>query len=156
MSVFFTEYKNLINAPWGVIPENIGESESLGIEVSFQNQISESLSIVPSISYVRSKDLDSNNDFLPKRPEFFGCITATYRIKAVNLGTQMNFKNNTRENASNENDDYMIFRLFGNYEISDDLIFNARIENLFDEKYEEVIGYPALGRAIHAGLSFSF
>ena len=56
----------------------------------------------------------------------------------------------------NENDDYIIVRLFGNYEISDDLIFNARIENLFDEKYEEVIGYPALGRAVHAGLTYNF
>ena len=156
MSVFFTEYKNLINASWGAKPENIGESESVGIEVSSQNQISENLSIVPSITYVRSKDLDSNYNFLPKRPEFFGSFTATYGINAVNVGTQMNFKNNTKENATSENDDYVIVRLFGNYEISDDLIFHARIENLFDEKYEEVIGYPALGRAVHAGLTYNF
>ena len=74
----------------------------------------------------------------------------------MNVGTQMNFKNNTKENATSENDDYVIVRLFGNYEISDDLIFHARIENLFDEKYEEVIGYPALGRAVHAGLTYNF
>ena len=100
--------------------------------------------------------MDSNNDFLPKRPEFFGSVTATYGINSLNVGTQMNFKTNTKENATNENDYYIIARLFGNYEISDDLIFNARIENLFDEKYEEVIGYPALGRAVHAGLTYNF
>ena len=27
---------------------------------------------------------------------------------------------------------------------------------LFDEEYEEVIGYPALGRAVHAGLTYNF
>jgi outer membrane cobalamin receptor len=32
----------------------------------------------------------------------------------------------------------------------------GRIENLMDEDYEEVDGYPALGRAVYAGLGFSF
>ena len=125
----------------------------------------------PKIKFQKDLSLDSLNvlhvqrvqglgfklyDFLPKRPEFFGSVTATYGINAVNVGTQMNFKTNTKENATSENDDYVIVRLFGNYEISDDLIFHARIENLFDEKYEEVIGYPALGRAVHAGLTYNF
>ena len=68
----------------------------------------------------------------------------------------MNFKNKTKESSTNRNDDYFLVRLFGNYQISEQLILNARIENLFDENYEEVIGYPALGRAIHAGFTYNF
>ena len=162
ITLYFTQYDNLIRADydftnWVYFPaENIDKSESYGLEISSKNQISERLYLDSSVSYKKSKDLDSNNDFLPKRPEFFGSVTATYGINSLNVGTQMNFKTNTKENATNENDDYIIARLFGNYEISDDLIFNARIENLFDEKYEEVIGYPALGRAVHAGLTYNF
>ena len=142
---------------WVYFPaENIEKSESYGLEISSKNQISERLYLDSSVSYSKSKELSSNNDFLPKRPEFFGSFAATYGIDSLNLGTQINFKTNTKENATNENDDYIIVRLFGNYEISDDLIFNARIENLFDEKDEEVIGYPALGRAVHAGLTYNF
>ena len=162
ITLFLTQYDNLIRADydftnWVYFPaENIDKSESYGLEVSSKNQISERLYLDSSVSYSKSKDLSSNNDFLPKRPEFFGSVAATYGIDSLNLGTQINFKTNTKENATNENDDYIIVRLFGNYEISDDLIFNARIENLFDEKYEEVIGYPALGRAVHAGLTYNF
>ena len=156
MSLFFTEYKNLIEAPWGVQPKNIRKSESFGIEVSSQNQVSESVSLITSFTYVRSKDLDNKKDFLSRRPEFFGSVAAEYEINEIGLGTEMNFKNNTKENETTAMEDYVTFRLFGNYEISDDLIFNARIENLFDEEYEEVIGYPALGRAVHAGLTYNF
>ena len=156
MSLFFTEYKNLIDAPWGVQPQNIRKSESFGIEVSSQNQVSERVSLISSFTYVRSKDLDNKKDFLSRRPEFFGSVAAEYKINEIGLGTQMNFKNNTKENETTAMEDYVTFRLFGNYQISDDLIFNARIENLFDEEYEEIIGYPALGRAVHAGLTYNF
>ena len=47
-------------------------------------------------------------------------------------------------------------RLFGDYQITETIKLVGRIENLMDENYEEVDGYPALGRAVHAGLSFSF
>ncbi len=162
ITLFLTKYDNLIRADydftnWVYFPaENIDKAESYGLEISSKNQISERLYLDSSVSYSKSKDLSSNNDFLPKRPEFFGSVTATYGINSLNLGTQVNFKANTKESATNKNDDYIIVRLFGNYEISDDLIFNARIENLFDAKYEEVIGYPALGRAVHAGLTYNF
>ena len=69
---------------------------------------------------------------------------------------QANFKQNTKENASVDADDYVIFRIFNNFEISDGLSLTSRIENLFDTRYEEVNGYPALGRAVYAGLRYSF
>ena len=53
-------------------------------------------------------------------------------------------------------DDYAILRLFGDYQITNAIKLVGRIENLMDEDYEEVDGYPALGRAIYAGLGFSF
>ena len=136
--------------------KNINKSETYGLEISSYNQITQKVHLDSSVSYAKSKNLDSNEDFLPKRPEFFGSFTATYREDVFDLGTQMNFRNNAKENETTEMDDYATFRLFGNYEVSDHLVFNARIENLFDEKYEEVIGYPALGRAIHAGFSYNF
>jgi vitamin B12 transporter len=163
ITFFLTKYDNLIRTSWdfvnndGYLPaENINKSETYGLEISSHNQITQKVHLDSSISYAKSKNLDSNKDFLPKRPEFFGSFTATYREDEFDLGTQMNFKNKTRESSTNRNDDYFLVRLFGNYQTSDQLIFNARIENLFDDNYEEVIGYPALGRAVHAGCTYSF
>jgi outer membrane cobalamin receptor len=162
ITFFLTKYDNLISASWDLAnnkyfpAKNINKSETYGLEISSHNQITQKVHLDSSISYAKSKDLDSNKDFLPRRPEFYGSFTATYREDEFDLGTQMNFKNKTRESSTKRNDDYATFRLFGNYEVSDHLVFNVRVENLFDEKYEEVIGYPALGRAIHAGFSYNF
>ena len=162
ITFFLTKYENLISASWDVAnnryfpAKNINKSETYGLEISSHNQITQKVHLDSSISYAKSKNLDSNKDFLPKRPEFFGSFTATYREDEFDVGAQMNFKNKTRESSTNRNDDYFLVRLFGNYQISDQLIFNARIENLFDGDYEEVIGYPTLGRAVHAGFTYNF
>ena len=161
LTCFLNKYNNLIVAPFdnekkAYFARNIENTETYGLEISSHNQITQKVHLDSSISYAKSKNLDSNEDFLPKRPEFFGSFTATYREDEFDLGTQMNFKNKTRKSSTERIDDYATFRLFGNYEVSDHLVFNAHVENLFDEKYEEVIGYPALGRAIHAGFSYNF
>lgn len=162
ITFFLTKYENLISASWDSAnyryfpAKNIYKSETYGLEISSHNQITQKVHLDSSVSYAKSKNLDSNEDFLPKRPEFFGSVTATYSEDEFDVGTQMNFKNRTRESATKKNDDYFLVRLFGNYHISDQLTFNARIENLFDENYEEVIDYPALGRAAHAGLTYHF
>ena len=162
VSFFFSEYDNLIKAEydttnWVYFPsENIDNSEALGIEISSKHQLSSVFSVFSSLTYMRAKDLDSGDEFLVRRPEFFGSISAIYDNQDFNLGAQLNFRQNTRESLTVEADDYSIVRLFSSYEISDGLLLNARIENIFDTHYEEVVGYPALGRAIHAGLRYSF
>jgi vitamin B12 transporter len=162
VSFFFSEYDNLIKAEydttnWVYFPsENIDNSEALGIEISSNHQLSSVFSVLSSLTYMRAKNLDSGDNFLIRRPEFFGSISAIYDNQNFNLGAQLNFRQNTRESLTVEADDYSIVRLFSSYEISDGLLLNARIENIFDTHYEEVVGYPALGRAIHAGLRYSF
>ena len=55
-----------------------------------------------------------------------------------------------------QGDDYVVFRLFADYQLTDVIKLIGRVENLMDEDYEEVDGYPALGRTIFAGLGFQF
>jgi outer membrane cobalamin receptor len=48
---------------------------------------------------------------------------------------------------------YADARLFGSYGISAALRVEARLENLFGKRYEDVFGFPALGRRLTAGLA---
>ena len=41
--------------------------------------------------------------------------------------------------------------MYGSTEIAEHMTLFARVENLFDEEYEEVNGYPGLGRAFIVG-----
>ena len=55
-----------------------------------------------------------------------------------------------------DGEDYAVARIYGEYRVSPRLAFKARIENVLDERYEEVNGYPALGRGAFAGVEWTF
>ena len=47
--------------------------------------------------------------------------------------------------------DYTVVNLSGSYKINDQFQLWARIENLFDEDYEEVLGYGSVERGFYLG-----
>jgi vitamin B12 transporter len=51
--------------------------------------------------------------------------------------------------------DYLVARLHGSWDLGA-LIFQARIENLFDRRYEPVYGFPALGRSATGTVAIRF
>ncbi len=53
-------------------------------------------------------------------------------------------------------DDYQVVDLSARYQLMPSLEIHARVENLFDEEYEEVPGFNTAGAAAYAGLRFSF
>ena len=53
-------------------------------------------------------------------------------------------------------EDYTVARLYAAWQATPRLALKARVENLLGEKFEEVNGYPALGRAVFAGAEWKF
>lgn len=52
--------------------------------------------------------------------------------------------------------DYTTVRAFTSWEAMEGLTLRLRAENLFDEEYEEVLGYPALPRGVFGSVEWSF
>lgn len=52
--------------------------------------------------------------------------------------------------------DYALARLYGAVELGRGLTLRARIENLFDQRYEPVYGFPGLGRSVVGSVSWGF
>lgn len=51
-----------------------------------------------------------------------------------------------------DSDDYTVVRLLASWNADDAWTLFGRIENLLDERYDEVDGYAALGRGVHVGV----
>ena len=51
-------------------------------------------------------------------------------------------------------DAYAIFNLATQFEIEKDLVFEGRIENLFDKQYEHVYGFNTPGVSMYAGFRY--
>ena len=52
--------------------------------------------------------------------------------------------------------DYTLLNLAASYKIFNYLELTARVENLFDKQYEEVLYYGTLGRSFYVGMNLSF
>ena len=162
LTYFHTDYENLIDAT----PQNINETRTNGFEISSKNYLNDYFRINSSITMMSSKNKDSGDEFLDRRPELFGSISLIYEKEALMIGSELNSKYKTREKnweSGTPNygefvdaDEYTIARLFSSYQFENGLGISAKVENLFDKEYSEVHGYPALGRAFHAEVNYSF
>jgi len=54
------------------------------------------------------------------------------------------------------NPGYARFDLATRYNLGRGISFYARASNLFDKRYQDVLGFPALGRDIRLGLNYRF
>jgi len=158
VSYFDTRYTNLIE--WsGTSTANVGTARTNGVESSLE-AVQGNYSSRFSFSYLDA--VNSNTDQrLLRRPRILGNFVVQHANDISTLGLGLKFIHDVMDidggNFSTiEGDDYAIVRLFGDYKISEGIKLFGRIENLMDEDYEEVDGYPALGRAVYAGLGFSF
>ncbi len=57
--------------------------------------------------------------------------------------------------ASGPLEDFTIARAFASYQLGK-FALKARVENLFDKEYEEVVGYPALTRGFYGSVEWNF
>jgi len=55
-----------------------------------------------------------------------------------------------------DGEDYTVVRWHGSWQVRPRLAFKARLENLLDEAYEDVNGYPATGLGGYAGIEWRF
>ena len=58
--------------------------------------------------------------------------------------------------ATIEGENYFVARVYGRIAITEDVDLNLRVENAFDEDYDEVHGFPALGLAAYGGITIEF
>ena len=158
LTYFDTTFEDLID--WsGFTTANVGTARSKGLETSLDlNQ--EGYSSRLSFSYLEAEN-SSTSERLLRRPRIMGNLVVQHANNDRTLGIGLKLINDVMDIdgatfSTITGDDYAIMRLFGDYQITETIKLVGRIENLMDENYEEVDGYPALGRAVHAGLSFSF
>ncbi|MFM7606146.1 MAG: hypothetical protein ACKO8Z_13245, partial [Prosthecobacter sp.] len=58
--------------------------------------------------------------------------------------------------AQRDVEDYLRLRVTASYEVSKNLELFARVENLFGERYAEVLGFPAMRTGAYAGFRLRF
>jgi vitamin B12 transporter len=139
----------------------------VGLEAELRAQPIPNLVLMASYTYLDAKKTD-NNDIsqpegsrLPRRPRNEVYVSASYlwfkklrtviEAKFVNAREELNFGL-----PNFDIEDYSFVNIAAEYDVTPHFSVFGRIDNLGNEHYSEVFGFPALGRAAYGGVKVGF
>jgi vitamin B12 transporter len=98
---------------------------------------------------------------LPRRPRNELYLSASYlwwkKLLTVAEGKFVNAREELNFGGPNfDIEDYSFVNIAAEYQVNPRLSFFGRIDNLTNEHYSEVFGFPALGRAAYGGVKVRF
>ena len=145
---------------------NLGKTRGKGYELSFGGSPFEALRFRGDYTFLDTAVLEGNNEFLegeplPNRPRQQLSLSAHSELGRVSVGATLLFVGERRADRDFVSlalglttvDAYTRFDLRTRVALSAGFEAYVVAENLFDRSYEEVLGYPALGRLVRLGLS---
>jgi vitamin B12 transporter len=146
---------------------NLGAAETQGLETELRAQPLADLILTASYTYLDAEKTSSadisqpQGSRLPRRPRNEVYVSASYlwckklrttlAAKWVNAREEINFGS-----PNFDIEDYNFVNFAAEYEITPHVTLFGRIDNLTNEHYSEVFGFPALGRAAYGGLKLRF
>jgi vitamin B12 transporter len=146
---------------------NLGAARTQGIETELRAQPIVDLILTASYTYLEAEKTSSadisqlQGARLPRRPRNEVYVSASYlwrkrlrttaEAKFVNAREELNFGG-----PNFDIEDYSFVNIAAEYEVNTHMSIFGRIDNLTDEHYAEVFGFPALGRAAYAGVKVRF
>lgn len=153
VTYFANRLENAISNPGGGYVNTDGTSETSGIEASAEaNFLDDRLSIALTYTWLDRSLVDIPDNTAGIR--IHGEITD--RLQAGLTASYLD----SRSYGGNTVDSYIITNLYGNYEVSENVSLNLRVENLLDAGYEYYNGfgsaYPGRGRGIFGGVTLSW
>jgi len=166
---FHNDLSNLIGFNGLFDTLNLGAARTQGIETELRATPIVDLILSASYTYLDSEKTSAadvgppQGSRLPRRPRNEVYVSASY-LWCKKLRTMIEAKwVNAREelNANffgplRDIEDYNFVNIAAEYEINSHMSIFGRIDNLGDEHYAEVLGFPALGRAAYGGLKVRF
>jgi len=148
---------------------NLGEARTQGLEASVSARPTESVWLDFNYTYLEAEKRGGGvvfdpqgGDRLLRRPRHMANLALSVRpVEAATLSLEGRLVADRKDTdprtfAAIEGEDYVVFRLAGEWRFGPRLSLIGRVENLFDENYEEVAGFPALGISGYAGLRAEF
>ena len=159
---FHNDFDNLIQYS-GTKPENIGRAQTFGVETFVAWQVLSNFTARGSYTWTDSEDLATGQELL-RRPEHNGSLNLNWQIipklaadfRAMLIGTGSDKNFNTYPAQTVGLTAYTKLDLGLRWQVHKHFQIYARAENLTDERYQEVFGYPALGRGFYGGLRAQF
>jgi vitamin B12 transporter len=146
---------------------NLGAARTQGVETELHAQPMKDLTLSATYTYLDTEKTSTADisqpvgSRLPRRPRHEVYVSASYlwckKLRTTLATKWVNAREELSFGAPNfDIEDYCFTNFAAEYEINPHLSVTARIDNLTNEHYSEVFGFPALGRAFYGGVKVRF
>ena len=141
ITYFDQDTENQINFSFAVGGyENIAEVESQGVELYGAYQLTDWLRVSADYAYIDAQDGDG--EALARLPEHSGDVTVSVDPQGPFSGAILVRYNGEELNTNRTTlDSWTRVDLTGSYDLNDQVELFGRVENLFDEDYQQILGY---------------
>lgn len=167
LTYFHNDLSNLIGFNGLFDTLNLGAAETQGLEADLHAQPIPNLVFAAAYTYLDAENTSSKDVSqlqgarLPRRPRNEIYVSATYlwwkRLRTVIEAKFVNAREELNFGGPNfDIEDYSFVNIAAEYEVNPHFSIFARIDNLTNEHYSEVFGFPALGRAAYGGVKVRF
>lgn len=162
-TLFDTRFRDLVVFDFGVFPgtvRNVEEARTRGVELAGRLRLAGGIEARLSYTYLEATN-ETQGTRLLRRPRHSGSVDLWREFGAFDAGAGLAAVAGRRDVhastfATIDGEDYAVARVYGSWRVGERLVVRARIENLLDEQYEEVHGYPLPGVGAYAGIEWRF
>lgn len=137
-----------------------GKTKTTGLELTYQGDFGDHWSLITNLTLQKGEDADGND--LVRRAEKIASASVTHNSFSSKLRNTLSVNYNGSQtdyyfDASFNRfpvkvDAYTVVNWAVSYQMNTNVALTGRVENLFDETYQEIIGYGTSERAYYAGL----
>jgi vitamin B12 transporter len=167
LTYFHNDLSNAIGSNGLFQTLNLGASETQGLEAELRAQPIANLLFAMSYTYLDAENTSSKDISqlqgarLPRRPRNEVYVSVSYlwwkRLRTVIEAKFVNAREELNFGGPNfDIEDYSFVNVAAEYEVNPHVSIFGRIDNLANEHYSEVFGFPALGRAAYGGVKLRF
>jgi vitamin B12 transporter len=146
---------------------NLGAARTQGVEMEVKLRPMSDLTLTASYTYLDAEKTSAaditqpEGARLPRRPRNEGYASASYlwfgKLRTTVEGKFVNAREELSFGSPNfDIEDYAFVNIAAEYEINRNVSVFGRINNVTDEEYAEVFGFPALGRGAYGGVRVQF
>ncbi len=151
-----------VDRPYGTY-DNVARARAQGVETTLALRPIEGLSVLANYSNVDAENRSPGNvnlgKALARRPrETLNALIDYHWNFGLDTGVTYTKTGRSFDNAGNTQvvEGYELVDLRVALQLNKQLLLQARIENLFDEDYENIYRYGTLGRSTYVGLRFNY
>jgi len=141
--------------------ENVSEVENRGVEVMANLTATDKLSLNATYTYTEAENQDTGEQLIrvPKDRATLGVAydvtkRATVNANVLYVGARDDryYDNSMFTSVDAKAGAYTVVNLAANVDVSDTVALFGRVDNVFDEEYEEVFGYGTAGVSGYGGV----